>query len=366
MKRIAIVGCGKISSIYFKNSCELFPQMTVTACADLDQERAAAYARDYPHVTATSLEAILADPAIDIVLNLTPPASHYAVARQVVAAGKSVYNEKPLTITREEGQALLAQARQTGVLVGSAPDTFLGGGIQTCLQLIQEGAIGEPVGAQAFMLSRGPEGWHPDPAFFYQTGSGPLFDMGPYYLTTLVALLGPVRRVTGSARISFPTRTIGSEPKRGQKINVNVFTHSTGVLEFAGGAIGAITTSFDVWGSSMPRRIEIFGSEATLSVPDPNTFRGPVGILRAGRKEWEDVDIARSYTDNSRGLGLADMAAALEKGRPHRANGELAFHVLDIMHAIHDASAQGRHIELASTCDRPAALPANLEPGEID
>lgn len=365
MKRIAIVGCGKISSIYFKNSAQLFPQVTVTACADLDPERAAAYAREYPDVEATTLEAILADPAIDIVLNLTPPAGHYAVARQVVAAEKSVYNEKPLTITRDEGQALLAQARQKGVLVGSAPDTFLGGGIQTCLELIQEGAIGEPIGAQAFMLSHGPEGWHPDPAFFYQAGSGPLFDMGPYYLTTLVALLGPVRRVTGSARISFPTRTIGSEPKRGQQIQVGAYTHSTGVLEFAGGAIGTITTSFDVWGSAAPR-MEIFGSEATLSVPDPNTFRGPVRILRAGCKEWEEVEITRPYTDNSRGLGLADMAAALQKGRPHRANGELAFHVLDIMHAIHDASAQGRHIELASTCDRPEGLPANLGPGEID
>jgi predicted dehydrogenase len=241
----------------------------------------------------------------------------------------------------------------------------MGGGLQTCRKLIDDGWIGQPVAATAFMTSHGPEGWHPDPFFFYQPGAGPMFDMGPYYLTTLIHLLGPVRRIASMARASFPERVITSQPRYGETIAVNTPTHVTGVLEFAGDAVATMVTSFDVWGSTLPR-IEIYGSEGTLSVPDPNTFRGPIQIRRARQTEWSDVPLAYGYTENSRGLGVADLAYALRSGRPHRASGELAYHVLDCMHAFLDSAKAGRHVSLESTCDRPAPLPLGLLEGRLD
>ena len=355
MKNIGIVGCGNISGIYFKNLCGLFNDVRVKACADLDPARAQAKAAEYPGVAVTTLEGMLADPEIDIIVNLTTPPGHYPVAKRALEAGKSVHNEKPLALTREQGRELQELATRKGLRLGGAPDTFMGAGIQTCLQLIQDGAIGQPIGAQAFMLCHGHESWHPDPEFYYQRGGGPMLDMGPYYLTALVALLGPVRRVTGSARISFPSRTITSEKKRGQSIRVEVPTHITGVLDFASGAIGTITTSFDVWAAEVPR-IEVFGSEGTLSVPDPNTFGGPVRLFKPGGSGWQDVPVTRSYAVNSRGLGVAEMAAVMESGREHRASGQLAYHVLDIMTSIPEASTQGRHVTLESTCPKPDAF----------
>jgi predicted dehydrogenase len=284
------------------------------------------------------------------------PQAHAEVALAALAAGKSVYNEKPLALDREQAKQMLDMAREQGLRVGCAPDTFLGGGLQTCRKLIDDGVIGEPIGATAFMMSHGPEGWHPNPEFFYQPGAGPMFDMGPYYLTALTTLLGPVRRVTGSTRVSFPARVISSEPLRGQVIKVNTPTHIIGVLDFTAGAIATIVTSFDVWSSELPR-LEIYGSKGTLSLPDPNTFGGPVRVRLAGEQSWSDVPITRGYTENSRGLGVADMADAIRTGRTHRANGELAYHVLDLMHTIHDASREGRHIDMTSSCARPEPLP---------
>lgn len=355
MKNIAIVGCGNISEIYFKNLCTVFDNVRVVACADLYADRALAKSAAHG-VPVRTLEEILADPTVDIVVNLTTPQGHFPVARQCLLAGKSVYNEKPVALTREEGRALIDLAAKRGVLLGGAPDTFLGAGLQTCRALMDEGVIGVPVGAQAFMLCHGHESWHPDPEFYYKAGGGPMFDMGPYYLTALVSLLGPVRRVTGSARASFPTRTITSAPKKGTVIDVDVPTHVTGVLDFASGVVGTITTSFDVWASSVPH-IEIFGSEGTLSVPDPNTFDGVVRLYRASTKAWEEVPVTRPYAENSRGLGVADLAAALEEKRAARAGGALAYHVLDLMHAMHEASRDGRHVDVESTCEQPAPQP---------
>ena len=212
-------------------------------------------------------------------------------------------------------------------------------------------------------VATAPKAGTPTPAFFYQPGAGPMFDMGPYYLTALIALLGPVRRVTGSARITFPERVIGSEPKRGQMIKVDTPTHIAGVLDFASGAIATIVTSFDVWEQLAAARWSIYGTEGTLSLPDPNTFGGPVRLRLAGEQSWRDVPLDPWHTENSRGLGVADMADAMRTGRTHRANGELAYHVLDLMHAILEASAAGRHIEMTSSCDRPAALAAGLPSG---
>jgi predicted dehydrogenase len=362
--KIGVVGCGNISDIYFEAK-KKFDILDIVACTDLDMERARAKAQKHgiPQVYTTSQ--LLADPEIDIVLNITIPKAHAEVALAAVEAGKSVYNEKPLTITREDGARLVQLAQQKGVRVGGAPDTFLGAGLQTCRKLIDDGVIGAPVVATAFMLCHGHESWHPSPEFYYEVGGGPMFDMGPYYLTALVSLLGPVRRVSGSARISFAERLITSQPKYGKRVTVETPTHVVGVLDFAAGAIGTLITSFDVWSHNLPR-IEIYGSEGSLSVPDPNTFGGPVRVCRAGANEWSDIPLAFGYAENSRGLGVADMAHALQSGRSHRANGDMAFHVLDIMHAVHEASASGHYIELKSSCERPAAFPLGLPPRLLD
>ena len=359
--RIGIIGCGNISGIYLQSGIT-FDILEIVACADLVHERAQAQAAKYHVPRACGVDQLLADPEIEIVVNLTNPGAHAEVGMQVIEAGKSVHNEKPLAVTREEGRHLLDAAAARGVRVGGAPDTFLGGGLQTCRKLIDDGWIGQPVGATAFMLCPGHEHWHPNPAFYYQPGAGPMFDMGPYYLTALINLMGPVRRVTGCARITFPERTITSQPLYGTKITVNTPTHVAGIMEFASGAIGTILTSFDVHAHELPR-IEIYGSEGSISVPDPNRFGGPVRIRRASAAEWCEVPLTHGYTDNSRGIGVADLAYAMRAGRSHRASGDLAYHVLDIMHAFLDSAREGRHIELASTCGRPAPLPVGSREG---
>ncbi|HEY3415467.1 MAG TPA: Gfo/Idh/MocA family oxidoreductase [Armatimonadota bacterium] len=362
--KVGIIGCGNISNAYL-TAGKQFNILEFAACADLLPERAAQKAAEFGVPLACDVEELLAQPDIQIVVNLTIPKAHASVALAAIAAGKHVYNEKPLAITREEGQQMLAAAKANGVRVGCAPDTFMGAGIQTCRKLIDDGAIGTPVAATAFMTCHGHESWHPDPEFYYKVGGGPMFDMGPYYLTALINLLGPVRRVTGSARITYPERTITSQPKNGTVITVDTPTHIAGVLDFANGAVGTIITSFDVWNANLPR-IEIYGSEGTLSVPDPNGFGGPVRLWRQGADSWEEIALTHGYDQQGRSIGAADMAHALQSGRQHRASGELSYHVLDIMHAFHDASREGRHIELASTCDQPKALPVGLPEGLLD
>jgi predicted dehydrogenase len=351
--KIGVIGCGNISPAYFRG-CSYFGILETVACADLDMDRAVARAKEFGVPRACTVDELLADPEIEIVVNLTVPKAHATVAIQALEAGKSVYSEKPLALTREEGRKVLELAKSKGLRVGNAPDTFLGAGIQTCRKLIDDGYIGEPIGAFAAMMCHGHESWHPDPEFYYEVGGGPMFDMGPYYLTALLVLMGPVARATGSARITFPERTITSQPKRGKKVKVEVPTHIAGVMDFSSGAIGTITTSFDVWAANLPC-IEIYGTEGSLSVPDPNGFGGPVRAWRNG--EWKEIPHAFPYTSPGRGVGVADMAYAIRNGRPHRANGELAYHVLDLMHAFHDASATGKHVEIESTCERPAMLP---------
>ncbi len=362
--KIGVIGCGNISGIYLKAD-KVFEILETVACADIVMEKAQAQAAQYAIPRACTVEELLADPEIEIVVNLTIPQAHYEVALAAVQAGKSVHSEKPLTVKREEGKALLEAAQAKGVRVGGAPDTFLGGGIQTCRKLIDDGWIGQPIAATAFMLCHGHESWHPAPEFYYKVGGGPMFDMGPYYLTALVALMGPVKAVSGATRITFPTRTITSQPLYGKVVDVEVPTHIVGVLDFASGAVGTLVTSFDVWAAEVPR-IEIYGTEGTLSVPDPNTFGGPVRVRRMGASEWSAIPLTHGYAENSRGIGVADMAYALRSGRPHRASGALAYHVLDIMHAIHDAANAGQRVTLESTCERPAALPVGLRHGTLD
>jgi len=362
--KIGIIGCGNISGAYFGGG-RMFDILEVAACADLDIARAQAKAAEFGVPRACTPDELLADPAVEIVVNLTIPQAHYSVCRAALEAGKHVYVEKPLSITRAQGQELVMLAAAQGLRLGGAPDTFLGAGLQTCRELIDSGAIGEPVGVSAFMLNRGHESWHPDPEFYYKAGGGPMFDMGPYYLTALVALLGPLRRVTGTARASFPTRTITSQAKHGTEIAVDVPTHIAGVMDFAQGAVGTLVTSFDVAAHALPP-IEIYGADGTLAVPDPNSFGGPVRLKRRGGADWEEVPMTRPYAENSRGIGAADLAYALQSGRPHRASGDLALHVLEAMHGFHEASESGAHYMMQSTAQRPAALPAGLAPGTLD
>jgi len=306
--KIGIVGCGNISDIYLQAG-ETFEILEIAACADIIEERARKQAEKYKVPHAYTTEELLADPEIEVVINLTNPSAHTEIGMRAIEAGKSVHNEKPLTLTHAEGARLLEAARRRGVRVGCAPDTFLGGGLQTCRKLIDDGWIGEPIGATAFMLCHGHESWHPNPAYYYQPGAGPMFDMGPYYLTALVTMMGPVRLVTSLARITFPERTITSQPLHGTNIKVNTPTHVASVLEFASGAIGTIITSFDVWSHELPY-IEIYGTEGSMSVPDPDGFGGPVRLRRAGASDWSEVPLTHGYAQNSRGIGVADMAYA--------------------------------------------------------
>jgi predicted dehydrogenase len=358
--KIGIIGCGNISSIYMEN-CPKFPQLELVACADLDVERAQSQSEKFGVPKACSVEELLADPAIELVINLTIPKAHASVCIQALEAGKHVYTEKPLAVTREEGRQILETAKKHNLLVGSAPDTFLGAGIQTAINLIEQGEIGVPIGASAFMICRGHEHWHPDPAFYYDNGGGPMFDMGPYYLTALVALLGPIKRISGSTRISYQERTVLSTPKAGTKIEVSTPTHISGVIDFDSGVIGSITTSFDAFGGTSLPPIEIYGSEGTLLVPDPNTFGGPVKIRKRDEKEFIEVPLAYGYSQNNRGLGVADMARAILEGGKYRANSELAYHVLEAMHGFHDSSDSGKHYIMESTCERPESVTLELQ-----
>lgn len=356
--KIGIIGCGNISSIYCKN-LKRFSSVELKACADLDMERARSRAEEYG-IAAFTVEELLADPEIEIVVNLTIPRAHASVCLQVLEAGKHVYVEKPLAVTREEGQQILKLAKEKGLEACGAPDTFLGAGIQTSRKLIDDGWIGRPVAATAFMVGRGHEHWHPDPEFYYDIGGGPMFDMGPYYLTALVNLLGPIERVTGSAQISYPERTIMSEPKRGQKVEVKTPTHISGVLDFTAGAVGTIITSFDAFGGHHLPIIEIYGSEGTLSVPDPNQFGGPVRVRRKGQEEMKEFPLMNNFTENCRGLGVADIAHAIQEQREPRPSGKLAYHVLEAMHGFHDASRSGEHYRMQSTCEIPTPMPLDI------
>ena len=361
--RVGIVGIGNISGIYLKNLSS-YKSTAVTAVADIDKSRADHAAREFSVEHSLSPEELYEHPEVDLVLNLTIPAAHGPVAMQAVLAGKHVYNEKPLAVTLEQARALDQAAADKGVRVGCAPDTFLGSGIQTARQALDEGMIGEPVAVQAFMLSNGPEGWHPNPEFFFKPGGGPMLDMGPYYLTALVNLLGPIRRTTGVSRASFLTRTIGSGPLKGTQIEVDTPTHIVGGIEFAGGALGQITTSFDVYSSPLPSII-IYGSEGTLIVPDPNDFGGEPLLKRASEREFQPVTLTHGFAENARGVGVLDMAYAIRNGGTPRASGRLAQHVLEVMHAFSASSETDRHIHLETSVERPCAMAPDSYADEV-
>ncbi len=363
MKRVnvGIVGCGNISGIYLTNLTGTFSRViNVYAVADLIDERVKNAKSTYNIPNIMTFEQMCECDEIELILNITTPKDHYWICKKALESGKSVHVEKPLSLNFEQGKELVELAAAKGLYLGGAPDTFLGSGIQTCIKLINDGFIGDPVGATAFMMCHGHESWHPDPEFYYQFGGGPMFDMGPYYLTAMVAMLGGVKTVAGMTNITFPKRTITSEKKYGKTIDVEVPTYVAGTMTFDSGAIGTIITTFDVWSSSLPR-IEVYGSRGTLIVPDPNCFGGPVMYRNYLANEFTEIPLTHEYYENSRGLALADMATCIRNGGDNRASGKLACHVLEIMCAMHESAETQTYYKMNSTCTRPAPMPLGFK-----
>lgn len=349
------MGCGAISGIYLEN-LKAFAGTEVVAVADLDQEKAAETATMYGVPHALSPEALVSDPQVEVVVNLTVPLAHATVSRAAIHAGKHVYAEKPFAVSWEDATGLLQEADRAGVLTGCAPDTVLGAGVQTCRDIVDSGEIGEVIGFNAFMMCPGHEHWHPSPAFYYQLGGGPLFDMGPYYLSCLVTLLGDVRTVTGFAKTSRDSRTILSQPLAGTQIDVDVPTHLVTSMEMASGAVGQLTTSFDTEAPTDLPHMELYGTKGSLRVPDPNTFGGPV-LLKTRSSEFTEVPMTRPYAVNTRGLGVLDMCQAVRDNRPPRASGPLAVHVCEVMHLAHRAAIEGSHQTMTTSGVRPEPMP---------
>jgi predicted dehydrogenase len=348
--RVGIVGLGVISRQYL-DTLARHPDVRVTAVADLDAARSEAVAAEIPDAAAVTVDRLLGGDDVDTVLNLTIPAAHAEIALGAIGGGKHVYAEKPLAVTFADGRAIVDAAAAAGLRVGCAPDTVLGTGTQTARAAIDAGLIGRPVAASAVMVTPGHERWHPNPDFYYVGGGGPLMDMGPYYVTSLVHLLGPVRAVTGAASRLRASRVIGSGPRAGERIPVEVDSHVTGVLEHANGALTTITTSFDsVATTAAP--IEVHGENGTLSVPDPNQFEGETRLFALGGTGWQSLVPSAGYVGAGRGIGLVDQVAS-----DGRASGELALHVLEVMTALIDSATEGRRIDLTTTAERPAPVP---------
>lgn len=362
---VGIIGCGNISQTYF-NGAKLFEVLEIVACADIHTAAAEAKAKENGCKVQT-VDELLANPYIQLVINLTIPAVHAKVSLAALEAGKHVHSEKPLAVSLEDGARILQTAKAKGLLVGCAPDTFLGGGYQTCRKIIDDGWIGRVVGGTAFMMSRGPEGWHPNPAFFYEVGGGPMFDIGPYYITALVHLLGPVKRVSAIATKAFETRMATSKEQFGKLLPVQVPTHYSGTLEFHSGAVITVTISFDVYKHGHPP-VELYGTEGSLKAPDPNTFGGPVELWTSATKEWRAQAFSHPYLTNVRSIGVADLAYSILSGgkRPHRASGALAYHVLEVMHAFERSSSSGQAVVIESKPERPAPLPIGLIEGRLE
>ena len=370
--KVGIVGCGMISDTYFKAS-QKFPNLEVVACSDIIPERSAAKKELYGVPNMTNDELFARDD-IEIVINLTPPQVHSEIATDTLNAGKHAYSEKPFGVDEKDAARVMSLAKEKGLRVGCAPDTFLGGGQQTARKMIDDGWIGKPLYGTAIVMGRGPEKWGQAP-FFYDYGAGPMLDLGPYYMTALVNMFGPAKSVIASTTRGFDHRYLANEVSDTYKdiykpfdsYPVTVNTHLTGVIEFQCGVLITVIASFDVY-AHQHNPIEIYGTEGSLAVPDPNTFGGPVRLFRPGYDGWKDVPLAYGYTDNSRSIGAADMALAIEQGRQHRANGDQANHVLEMMLSFDKSSKLGAKVELKTTCERPAPLAMGLElnPGFLD
>lgn len=365
--KIGIVGCGHVSDQYFHGLAR-YEHLEVVACADLDRARAELKAAEHGVARVLAPDELLADAAVELVVNLTPPLAHAAASLAAIRAGKHVWSEKPLATTLDDGQMLVEAACAAGLRLGCAPDTFLGGSIQTAIKIVDDGWIGDTIaGGVAMVTEHGYETFHPQVDSFYRSGGGPLLDLGPYYVAALVAMLGPVARVTAAGRATFPERIVGVGPRRGERIPVEVPTHVTGALEFESGALVTLLASWDVWATHLPY-IELYGSAGSLSVANPDEFHGEPRLRRAGPEEleqpppppgsvhWSRVPLVQPG-DVSRGIGIADMALAIRDDRPHRASAEFAFHVLEVLLGLETGASNGRHVRIESPCERPAPLP---------
>ncbi len=394
--KVAMIGVGAISGIYLQNITKTFREIELVGLCDLIPERAengAAYVKGetekgakvpQPKIYRDMMEAF-EDPEVEVVLNLTRPYEHFEVTKQALLHGKHVYSEKPLGVDMEEANELISIAEKSGLLLGGAPDTFMGAGIQTARRLIDDGIIGELVGASCAMACHGHETWHPDPEFYYKRGGGPMLDMGPYYITALIQLLGEAKGVMGMTKKSFSNRLITSEPHHGETINVDVDTYLSGNIEFSNGAIAQVLTTFDVHYTA-PSRFEVYGTKGSLMVPDPNTFGGPVLLLRpedaavAPKTDpglsrhgvpsfytgWKEIPLLYDYAENSRGLGLADMCKALRTGRDYRANYKQLRHALEIMTAFSVSSETKTYLPLQTKYTQTVPMKNNPMHGILD
>ncbi|MEO0587386.1 MAG: Gfo/Idh/MocA family oxidoreductase [Planctomycetota bacterium] len=351
--RVGIVGCGNIAAAYYKG-CQHYPQIELVHVADIDVDRARQRAEEWGVESSGDVDGLLNNPNVDLVINLTTPAAHAEIDRRALEAGKHVHSEKPLALTCDQARPLLALAEQHNLRLGCAPDTFLGSGHQLARHCVDTGQIGTPTSATAFMQGRGHEHWHPAPGFYYQPGGGPLLDMGPYYLTALVNLLGPVAEVAAFAGKAFDTRKITSEPQRGTSVDVEINTHVAATLRFESSAIGTLIMSFDVAGHTLPH-LQVHGTSGSLDIPDPNGFGGEVRLKPWGDDDWQVVP-ALDMDTGQRGAGPADIAKSIAQGQTHRASAELAYHVLDVMESITRSADEGAVIPVGSSCTRPAAV----------
>lgn len=353
--RVALIGAGNISAIYVKMLGQL-PGVRVVGVADVIADKAVEVAATSPGARAMTVdEAASGASDVDLAVNLTIPSAHAEMTLAAIEGGRHVYTEKPFATTSHDGKKILTAAKAKDVRVGCAPDTVLGTGVQTARQIIDSGRVGEAVAASAFFIGRGPDNWHPNPDFFYQQGAGPLYDVGPYYIATLLQLLGPVRRVTAFARPSWKERTVSSGVNVGHVIEVDVDTHITASLEHESGALSTLIATFDVHSSRVPR-VEIWGADGSVSVPDPNTFAGDVDVFTPGGT-WETSPRTAGIKDTQRGTGVADMARAIRHDEPHRASAEMGYHGLDVMESIIQAAHDGKAVDIDSTFERPALMP---------
>ncbi|MBG6240106.1 putative dehydrogenase [Mycetocola sp. CAN_C7] len=337
--RVGVIGCGNVSTKYLKNLIGR-PSIRIVACADTDRTRAETLASQYPGMRACNVEELLFASDIDLVLNLTAPAAHFDVSMAVLRAGKHVYSEKPLATTLDDARALVREAEVARLRIGVAPDTFLGAGTQRNIRLLEDGAIGTPISVSAAVLNAGPERFHPHPDFLYQNGAGPLFDIGPYYVTVLTAMLGPVARAAAFAVSGRKEREILTGPRTGERFEVETPTHVTAILQFRHGSTATLTTSFDVVQTGMPN-LEIYGVQGTISAPQANSWGGPIFISTGENASFVEVPLSADAEHGYMGMGLVDLAASIVECRPHQASGTRGFHVLEVLTAISESARRG-------------------------
>ena len=364
---VGIVGCGNISAAYF-SLAPLFKGIKVMACADINPAAAKARAKEFGVRAEATVEDLMKAKDVDIVVNLTVPAVHYAISRQALDAGKHVYSEKPFVLDVKEGLDLKKRADKQGLRVGSAPDTFLGGAHQQARHLVDSGAVGRITGGTCHVMGHGMEHWHPNPDFFFLPGAGPILDLGPYYITNLIQLIGPVKRVTALTSTPSKERTIGNGPRLGEKVPVKTPTTIHAIMEFESGAVVTFNASWDVWQHGHSP-MELYGEDGTLHVPDPNFFGGELGLTKQDKPvkklpKWQhpfgvpNQKHARGMMANYRTAGLADMALAIADGRPHRCSLDMALHAIDVMTGILKSGETGKFVAMRTTCERPEALGA--------